>query len=378
MQERKMIYQGSKQKLATSVTWLTVALGFASPLLAAPPSYTLNPILLDPAAGTVAVSDINDAGQMAVTVIDPDTYGSTSLRLNPDGTLVACGPVGFQAYRILSDGRILSDATEPGGQIGWTVGNDKGYAYLTRPVGTSSSEPISVGASDAAGTVYGSIGPILATWSGQSLVPKLLGECQNQPTGAQGVSRNGEYIVGSFGTNDGNSEDPGVTQPFSYSNGTFTPIDIPGYTNAVATGVNNDGTVVGYALGSAQGGRLGWMWKGGQLTVLADPYGTDDASPSSINDNGLIVGSDGLHALLWDIDGTGYLIDDLCNAAAMEDGVGFAYAINDSNQIIGDGGGNAYPGQTVPFLLNPIAVPEPTSAAILLTAFPLLAARRRK
>jgi hypothetical protein len=60
----------------------------------------------------------------------------------------------------------------------------------------------------------------------------------------------------------------------------------------------------------------------------------------------------------------------------MEDGVGYAYSINDSNQIIGAGGGNAYPGETVPFLLNPIAVPEPASAVMLLTAFPLLAARR--
>jgi probable HAF family extracellular repeat protein len=277
-------------------------------------------------------------------------------------------PVGGYVDVILTDGRIICDFNSPQGYLGFTIGDEHGYTTLAYPSGF----PITGMAANAAtadGTIVGGASGYVVTWSGPSFTPTVLGRIADQNTTAIAVSRDGKYLVGVSGTDD-------QAEAFVYSNGTFTAIDIPGYVYAQATGVNNDGTVVGFALGSAQGGRLAWMWKNGQLTVLPDAYGSDVASPTSINDNGLIVGTDGLHALLWDADGTAYSLDDLSNAAAMEDGVGYAYSINDSNQIIGAGGGNAYPGETVPFLLNPIAVPEPTSAAVLLAAFPLVAARR--
>jgi probable HAF family extracellular repeat protein len=291
---------------------LSVAIGLSlSAILAAPPSYSLTPIILDPAVGTVAVSDINDSGQMAVTVINPDTYGSTTVRLNPDGTLTPCGPIGFQAYRILSDGRILSDATEPGGQIGWTVGDGTGYSYLTRPAGTPDSDGISAGPADASGTVYGSIGGDLALWSGPKLTPTILGQCQRQPTGAQGVSRNGKYVVGSYGTSDGNPADGGITMPYVYADGNFTTIDVPGFDYSIATGVNDDGTVIGYALDFPNNLRRGFTWRNGVLSWLNPLDSFVYSDPESINDNGLIVGQGSPNAMLWDADGTAYLLDDL-------------------------------------------------------------------
>jgi hypothetical protein len=99
------------------------------------------------------------------------------------------------------------------------------------------------------------------------------------------------------------------------------------------------------------------------------------SDPESINDNGLIVGIGGFGATIWDQDLTAYSLNDLAGDPSIG-GVIDAYSINDSDQIVGPGVSVEYPGQIVPFLLNPIAIPEPASAVILLAAFPLLAARR--
>ncbi len=163
--------------------------------------------------------------------------------------------------------------------------------------------------------------------------------------------------------------------PYIYSDGAFTAIDIPGTTYAVATGVNNDGTVIGFAIDYDAYIRRGFTWRDGVLTWLDPLTANAYSDPESINDNGLIVGIGGFGATIWDQDLTAYSLNDLAGDPSIG-GVIDAYSINDSDQIVGPGVSVEYPGQIVPFLLNPIAIPEPASAVILLAAFPLLAARR--
>jgi probable HAF family extracellular repeat protein len=334
------------------------------------PSYSLTPIDIGQNANNVVLApSLNDAGQVAVEVLGPSPFQGVPLRLNADGSITRCNPPGAYVNFIMSDGRLICDFDEPNGLIGYCVGDETGSTNLTYPSGLPMNGMAANAATDADVIVGGASG-YLVTWSGPDLKPSVLGRLGNANTTALATSRNGQYYAGVARTDDADAV------PFVYTNGTFTSIDIPGYTNAVATGVNNDGTVIGYALDYAHNIRRGFTWRNGVLSWLNPLDSFVYSDPESINDNGLIVGQGSPNAMLWDADGTAYLLDDLCNAAAMEDGVGYAYSINDSNQIIGAGGGNAYPGETVPFLLNPIAVPEPASAVMLLTAFPLLAARR--
>ncbi len=347
----------------------SVAIGlFPAAVLAAPPSYTLTPILVGQNSGNqVDAPSINDAGQVAIEIYGPSPLQGVPLRLNPDGSLVQCMPVGGYVDVILADGRVICDFNSPQGYLGFTVGDEHGYTTLAYPAGF----PITGMAANAAtanGTIVGGANGYVVTWSGPDMTPSVLGRINGQNTTAISASRNGKYLVGVSGTDD-------QAEAFVYSNGIFTTITVPGFAYVEASGVNNAGTVIGYAIDGASNTRVAWEWRDGRLTYLPGLPGDTIVSPASINDNGLIVGTDGLHALLWDADGTAYSLDDLSNAAAMEDGVGYAYSINDSNQIIGAGGGNAYPGETVPFLLNPIVVPEPASAEILLPA--ILLFRRR-
>jgi probable HAF family extracellular repeat protein len=352
---------------------LSLALGLSpSAILAAPPSYTLDAISVGQNAGNqVYATSINDSGQIAVSVDGPSPYEGIPLRVEPDGSITQCQPYLAHAGVVLNDGRLICYYADSTGFAGYAVGTPTSSTTLTYPTGF----PITGMAANAAtadGTIVGGASGYVVTWSGPSLTPNVLGRIEGQNTTALAVSRNGTYLAGVTG-------DWPNTTPFVYANGAFTTITLPSYlVGAEATGVNNDGTVIGYGIDEENNLRRGFIWRDGVLSWLNPLDAFVYSDPESINDNGLIVGQGSPNAMLWDTDGTAYLLDDLCNAAAMEDGVGYAYSINDSNQIIGAGGGNAYPGQTVPFLLNPIAVPEPTSAAILLTAFPLLAARRRK
>ncbi len=270
---------------------------------------------------------------------------------------------------MLPDGRVLSDYDAPNGRIGITVGNSGQYQTLAYPAGFPTNAFFNAAAGDCQGTVVGTVDYNLVTWSGSNLSPTVIGKFTGQQTQGTAISDNGQYIVGVTGPDD-------ETTPFVYSDGAFTAIDTPGFTDAQATGVNNNGTVIGFALDFANNLRRGFTWRDGVLSWL-DPIGSLIYSdPESINDNGLIVGTNGLQAMLWDLSGGAYQLNDLASVDTSRTDLGYAYSINDSNQIVGSGDSLDIDGVGFSFLLNPIAVPEPTSAAVLLAAFPLLAARR--
>jgi len=82
---------------------------------------------------------------------------------------------------------------------------------------------------------------------------------------------------------DGN----GASKCFIYENGQYTELPLPeGCFSVRATGINNNGVVVGSA---ELGGTKGFVYSNGEYTFLL-PKGWYDAEATGINDNGVVVG----------------------------------------------------------------------------------------
>jgi probable HAF family extracellular repeat protein len=107
-------------------------------------------------------------------------------------------------------------------------------------------------------------------------------------TSALDISRNG-IIVGNFSVNVGD----GDQHPFMVHSGGFHKITLPGFPNADATaaGVNANGDVVGVITSETAAPAIGYLLHNGKLTQLSFPGATGGTQPTSINDQGVIVGS---------------------------------------------------------------------------------------
>jgi hypothetical protein len=115
------------------------------------------------------------------------------------------------------------------------------------------------------------------------------------------INKNG-IIVGSF--DFGNLD---LERAFMVHNGVFHQITIPGFPNAPASanGVNDLGDIVGQF--DRNGTRLGFLLHNGKLTIISFPGATRGTDPSSINDQGVIVGNyfvsgetnGGIHGFMW-------------------------------------------------------------------------------
>jgi len=118
-------------------------------------------------------------------------------------------------------------------------------------------------------------------------------------TEALDISRTG-IIVGTYNVS-------GVvgTRAFMVKSGVFHQITIPGFlsTNTSAFGVNANGDVVGRFV--SNGTAFGYLLRNGKLTILSFPGATAGTTPTSINDQGVVVGNyflspfDGGHAFMW-------------------------------------------------------------------------------
>jgi probable HAF family extracellular repeat protein len=101
-----------------------------------------------------------------------------------------------------------------------------------------------------------------------------------------------------------------------------------GYPKAYATGVNDEGTVVGQGYGDADQPRVTTLWDAnGTLTVLPSPFGDDRAK--GINNDGHVVGASWdpeegqSHAILWPFGGGWCDLD--------QGGSSYAYQITDED-----------------------------------------------
>jgi probable HAF family extracellular repeat protein len=120
----------------------------------------------------------------------------------------------------------------------------------------------------------------------------------------------------------------------------FTTIDVPGVINTFATGMNNNGQIVGYYDDGT--GDHGFLYTAASFTTIDVP-GATNTFAAGINDNGQIVGhysdSTGDHSFLYTAGS--FTMIDVPGATST-----FATGINDSGQIVGilcGGSGCRYP-----------------------------------
>jgi uncharacterized membrane protein len=89
-------------------------------------------------------------------------------------------------------------------------------------------------------------------------------------------------------------------------NGVFKQVVLPGFPNAStsANGVNDLGDIVGVF--TRNGSNVGFLLHQGKLTIISFPGAAGGTFPSSINNQGVIVGTystgeqrDGAHGFMW-------------------------------------------------------------------------------
>jgi probable HAF family extracellular repeat protein len=147
---------------------------------------------------------------------------------------------------------------------------------------------------------------------------------------------NGEDFCG-FGTNL-------VCLSFVWEKGAIAPLPTLGGNNAVASGVNNRGEIVGQSETSTSNDPCSpfflqveaVIWQNGQIQELPPLSGDSDGDAGGINDRGEVVGFSGcaatgmIHALLWR-NGTPTDLGNLGGASG-----NFPSAINNQSQVIGE------------------------------------------
>ncbi len=166
-------------------------------------------------------------------------------------------------------------------------------------------------------------------------------------------------------------------------------ITVPGFDAVYVPGLNASGEALVKGISGAtvlSSFTKSFVWSSGVLTPLPDvpgspAYFAGQSVAMAINDSGTIVGSQG-EAALWDSNLTPYSINDLL----MPDDetawtIDTAYDINDSGDILASADRNGVDANGLPYLPEPVMlvlVPEPSSAATVLTVVLLIGARRRR
>jgi uncharacterized membrane protein len=104
-------------------------------------------------------------------------------------------------------------------------------------------------------------------------------------TSVSDMSRNG-IIVGGYSTKDGKGH------AYMVHAGGFRTITLPGHPNADVTvnGVNSNGDIVGIFSTDQGASTTGFLLRNGKLTILSFPGATGGTVPTSINDQGVVVG----------------------------------------------------------------------------------------
>jgi probable HAF family extracellular repeat protein len=280
--------------------------------------------------GTLDSIAVNNTGQIALTL--PTTQGAqaysiTGLTYTPLGTPGS----GIQTEGINNNGEI----------VGLSGGNS---AYYHAFSWTSSG--------------------------GMVILPTMNGFNYSE---ASAVNDSGQ-VVGSEGTYVPGPQPYGPQHAFSYTLGAGM-VDLetlPGTVNSVANAVNASGEVVGTSYNPAVNGgpslAFSWTSAGGMVNLGTLPGGLQDTGATGINDNGVIVGTSGGDAFIYE---NGKMTD--LNTLMPANSVWHlndAVAIADNGDIVADGY-NTVTGSQDALLLTaefnpPSSVPDGADSAKLL------------
>ena len=177
-----------------------------------------------------------------------------------------------------------------------------------------------------------------------------LGTLGGRDSGASGINNNGQ-VVGSADTSDY------TTHAFLYSGGSMQDLGTLGGNNSEANGINNSGQVVGAASTSGDSGYDAFLYSGGSMQDLGTLGGTYSYA-YGINNSGQVVGQSyvsgpATRAFLY----SGGSMQDLGTLPAPFDYSISANAINNGGQVVGVASSGSVP---VPSFTA--AVPCKTSA----------------
>jgi probable HAF family extracellular repeat protein len=262
---------------------------------------------------------INDAGQIVGFSANASGFGHAFLYTQ--GAMKDLGTLGG----INSDALAINNAGQVVGMADTARGDQHAFLYsggvmqdLGALLGTSIS--YAQGINDS-GQIVGRSGAHAFLYSGG--VVQDLGTLQGGPQSTA-------YAINNAGQVVGDSLLPNLNfHAFLYSSGSMQDLGIiPGFQQSFARGINNRGEVVGLLSGDAPDSTRAFLYRNGSMVDL----------------NSLLPSNSG-----WVLE--------------------YAWSINDAGQISGSGFLN---GERRAFLLSPeevVAVPEPSSLVLVLTAF---------
>ncbi|HXA40475.1 MAG TPA: PEPxxWA-CTERM sorting domain-containing protein [Phenylobacterium sp.] len=290
---------------------------------------TLTPIpsYVDPAGGTTSVLGINNAGWMTGNIAEAN---GSSLGFVRDAagnytTFSANGLFATYGRAIDNSNTVIGYATDAAGAINTDT-------QFTRTTG----------------------GAVTALQNPNTGVP-LHGI-------AQGVNATGA-IVGDYYSG------PGATTPllgYVLDGSTFTTLTAPGSTRTAARGIEDDGTVAGWAI--VGGVQEGFIEQGGAYSFFQAPdAGSVGTVFEDINNNGLVSGEwmdagGDSHAFVFNSVADAFTDIDVLGATSTS-----AFGLNDAGDVVVTASGVAEGPNN--FLYHADAVPEPTTWAMLILGF---------
>jgi probable HAF family extracellular repeat protein len=151
----------------------------------------------------------------------------------------------------------------------------------------------------------------------------LSGDSYSEATAINGVGQ----VVGWSGNT---SDNLGITHAFIWQNGVMTNLGVTGGVSSRATGINDNGDVVG-VITFAAGGEHAFRWRNGVTTDLGTLGGIPQSEAFGINTAGNVVGGNfnqGSRAWIWE---NGQMSD----LGVLPGQSTIAIAINDAGQVAG-------------------------------------------
>jgi uncharacterized membrane protein len=204
----------------------------------------------------------------------------------------------------------------------------------------------------------------VGTAGAQSYSAQVLGTVSSEPNAVSGINDRGQ-IVGTSSNSGANPNPYAVTWTQAGAGTALTNPIAGGAFETIATAINATGQIVGFAVANQ---TIPILWDGSNVTVLSQT-----GQPLAINSSGVVVGSDGVgDAAVWS-GGTRTIIGAFCTTAsgindkgiivgrcdttpsaerwdptdhgfvesslpALSSGITAAYAINNSEQVVGESG----------------------------------------